>query len=109
MIFGKGSETETLNEAQVHDLCAEAFSQKNLDDKRVLVILPDYTRSGPIDMMFRVVYQVLAERVKALDFLIALGTHPSMSEDALVFRRMSIRIRTRKLISLTMMLLIPIN
>lgn len=81
MIIGKSSETEALNESQVYDLCAEAFARKNLDGKRVLAIIPDYTRSGPIDMMFRVVYKLIAERVKLLDFIIALGTHPPMSGD----------------------------
>lgn len=81
MILGKGSATEILSEVEVAGFCAEAFSRKKLDDKRILVILPDCTRSGPIDMMFRVVYTLLAPRVKALDFLIALGTHPPMSED----------------------------
>lgn len=81
MIIGKGSETETLSEAEVTDFCAEAFSRENIDDKRILVIIPDSTRSGPMDMMFRIVYKLLVQRVKVLDFLIALGTHPPMSEE----------------------------
>ena len=89
MVIGKGSETETLNEEQVRDLCAEAFSKKNLDGRRVLVIIPDSTRSGPIDMMFKVVYNLLAGRVKILDFLVALGTHPQMSEEA-IYQRVGI-------------------
>ncbi len=83
MVIGKGSETETLSEAQVGDICANAFSRQDLDGKRLLFIIPDYTRSGPIDMMFRVVYNLLAGRVKTLDFLIALGTHPPMSDEAI--------------------------
>ena len=83
MVIGKGSETETLSEAQVGALCADAFSRQDLDGKRLLFIIPDYTRSGPIDMMFRVVYKLLAGRVKTLDFLIALGTHPPMSDEAI--------------------------
>ena len=34
-------------------------------------------------MMFKVVYRSLADRVKLLDFLIALGTHPPLSENAI--------------------------
>ena len=83
MIVGTGYEDRSLTEAEVTGLCAEAFSREKLDDKTVLVIIPDYTRSGPIDMMFRVVYRQLAERVKKLDFLIALGTHPPMGDDAI--------------------------
>jgi nickel-dependent lactate racemase len=81
MIIGKGSEKGFLGEKEVYDLCAEAFAQRKLEGKRVLVIIPDYTRSGPFDLMFRVVYRLLADRVKLLDFLIALGTHPPLTDD----------------------------
>ena len=83
MIIGKGSETELLNESQVHEFCAEALSRIKLDGKRVLVIIPDSTRSGPFDMLFRVVYKLLAGRVKLLDFLVALGTHQPLNDEAL--------------------------
>ncbi|MCD6307963.1 MAG: DUF2088 domain-containing protein [Candidatus Latescibacteria bacterium] len=81
MVIGKGFETTFLTNSEVYDLCAEAFERKDLDGKRVLVIIPDYTRSGPFDLMFRTVYDLLAPRVKLLDFLIALGTHPPMSDE----------------------------
>jgi nickel-dependent lactate racemase len=67
----------------VRDLAAEAFANVDLDGKRVLIIIPDSTRTAPIPMMFRLFHQLLGERVKALDYLVALGTHPIMSEDAL--------------------------
>jgi len=89
MIIGKGTETGIITDAQVYDLCAEAFSGQHLDGKRVLAIIPDYTRSGPIDLMFRVVYKLLAGRVKTLHFLIALGTHPLMDEEA-IYRHIGI-------------------
>jgi len=89
MIIGKGSETEFLGERDVYDLCAEAFEKKALDGKRVLILLPDYTRSGPFDLMFRTVYRLLAGRVKLLDFLIALGTHPPMTDEQ-IYRMLDI-------------------
>jgi lactate racemase len=81
MILGRGSVTGMLGEAEVSGFCEDAFSRKKIDDRRILVIIPDSTRSGPIDMMFRVVYRLLAKRVKTLDFLIALGTHPPMNDE----------------------------
>ena len=81
MIVGKGYEDRTLTETEVRDICEETLSRENLDGKTVLAVIPDYTRSGPIDMMFRIVYELLAGRVKKLDFLIALGTHPPMSDE----------------------------
>ena len=81
MVIGKGLQTELLNEKQVFELCAEAFAQQNLDGKRILVVIPDLTRTAPIDMMFQVVYQLLTKRVQLLDFVIALGTHPPLSNE----------------------------
>jgi nickel-dependent lactate racemase len=53
---------------------------------RVIVIVPDHTRTAPIGMMFRLVHEALAARTQALDVLIALGTHPPMSEEAILHR-----------------------
>ncbi len=39
--------------------------------------------------MFRSVYQLLAQRVEKLDFIVALGTHPPLS-DAAIYRRVGI-------------------
>jgi len=83
MVIGKGSPSDLLNEAQVFNLCAQAFSLNHLDDRRILAIIPDHTRTAPMDAMFRVVYKLLAARVQALHFLIALGTHPPMSDRAI--------------------------
>lgn len=81
MVFGKGSTEHLLSEKEIFSICAEAFEQKSLDNKRVLFIIPDFSRSAPIDVMFRSVYRLLADRVQLLDFLIALGTHPPMSDE----------------------------
>ena len=43
---------------------------------------PDGTRNAPIPLLFRLLYEVLGKRVARLDYLIALGTHPPMSEAA---------------------------
>jgi nickel-dependent lactate racemase len=34
-------------------------------------------------MIFKIIYNILSDRVKAIDFLIALGTHPPMSDEAI--------------------------
>jgi nickel-dependent lactate racemase len=82
-VTGKGSPTLCLTEEQVTGICAEAFAQMHLDNKKILAIIPDTTRTGPIGMMFRVVHGLLAGRVRQLDVLIALGTHPPLSDDAI--------------------------
>lgn len=83
MIVGKGSTTETLTVEDVRQLIAQACDHMPLDGKRVLVIIPDGTRTAPIALFFRLLYEQLGQRVGQLDYLIALGTHPPMSEEAI--------------------------
>jgi nickel-dependent lactate racemase len=82
-LIGKGHTDRFLAEAEVYDLIAEALEQANLAGKRVLVLIPDSTRTAPIPMMFSLFRDLLAGRVAALDYLVALGTHPPMSDAAL--------------------------
>jgi nickel-dependent lactate racemase len=83
MVLGTGSTTETLTPDTVQRLIAQAGEALPLDGKRVLVIIPDGTRTAPIPLLFRLLYQELGPRVSRLDYLIALGTHPHMSAEAI--------------------------
>ncbi len=83
MVLGKGSTTETLTIEDVRQLIAQACDPLSLDGKRVLVMIPDGTRTAPIPLLFRLLYQQLGQRAAQLDYLIALGTHPPMSEEAI--------------------------
>ncbi len=83
LLAGDGSEQGTLTENAVREMLEQAFSNKALEGQRVLVIIPDGTRTAPIAMMFRLLYETLGERVARLDYLIALGTHQPMSEIAI--------------------------
>jgi nickel-dependent lactate racemase len=80
---GAGSPAHPLTADQIRAICAEFVEQAGLAGRRVLVLIPDQTRSGPIDLMFRTLYDLLAHRARALDFLIALGTHPPMTDEAI--------------------------
>lgn len=82
-LSGQGSETEPLTEGRVKALLEEAFIDAAVDGKRLLVIIPDLTRSAPIPLMFRLLYEVLGGRVARLDYLIALGTHQPLGEAAI--------------------------
>src|SRR5438034_8957609 len=83
MITGKGSATAILTTEDVQQLVARACEPLALDGKRVLVIIPDGTRTAPIPLFFRTLYEQLGRRVAQLDYLIALGTHPHMSQEAI--------------------------
>lgn len=50
--------------------------------QRVLVLIPDHTRSLPLPFLFRGLVDVLHD-VNQLDFMVALGTHPPLGEESL--------------------------
>ncbi|MGZ3676701.1 MAG: lactate racemase domain-containing protein [Ktedonobacterales bacterium] len=82
-MIGAGSATSVLGRDEVAALLAQAFDQQPLDGKRMLVIIPDGTRSAPIPLFFDLLHQTIGRRVAQLDYLIALGTHPPMEAEAI--------------------------
>src|ERR1700688_3195795 len=92
---GAGRKGVVLDESAVRTLVASEIATWNVRGKRILVIVPDHTRTAPIDLMFRVFHDLLAADALAFDVLIALGTHPPMSDEA-IERRLGIREAGRK-------------
>ncbi|MDP9152030.1 MAG: lactate racemase domain-containing protein [Myxococcota bacterium] len=80
---GAGQKRVALDEATIRQICAAEISGWGVRGKRVLAIVPDHTRTAPIDRMFRVLHDLLSPDVKSFDVLIALGTHPPMSDEAI--------------------------
>src|SRR5438309_2179090 len=76
----------TLTDAQVCDLIAEACPSKDYRDKRVLLIVPDGTRTAPVGLLFQTLHRQIAAVTKAFDVLVALGTHQPMSQAAICGR-----------------------
>ena len=83
MVYSKSTVDGFLSEDDVRTLLATALDEAALDGKRVLIIIPDGTRSIPLGLFFRLFHDLLATRVAALDYLIALGTHQPMSDEAI--------------------------
>ena len=85
MAIGKGIPGKYLSDDDVRQIVTQAVDSgpAKLDGKRVIVLIPDGTRTMPMPQMFARLQQVLRPRVKALDFLVALGTHPMMSDQHL--------------------------
>jgi nickel-dependent lactate racemase len=50
--------------------------------ERVLVLIPDHTRTIPLPQLFRLLVELLHD-ASQLDFMVALGTHPALSEGQL--------------------------
>ncbi len=82
-MIGTTNTARALTEQEIHGLLGEALEPVDLAGRRVLLIIPDGTRTAPMPLMFRVIRELLADRVEALDVLVALGTHPPMDDAAL--------------------------
>lgn len=73
----------SLTDDEVRALIARACPIENHRGQRVLLIVPDGTRTAPIGLMFKSLFAHLSGSVKKLDVMIALGTHPAMTEEAI--------------------------
>lgn len=59
------------------------FANLPADDfvgRKVLLIIPDATRTAPLPLLFDALFQNLRPHCQELDVLVALGTHPPMSD-----------------------------
>jgi nickel-dependent lactate racemase len=74
---------DILSTEQVRAQVARGLRELPVELLRVLVIIPDGTRTMPMPLLFELLQQELGPRVSALDFLVALGTHPPMSDEQL--------------------------
>src|SRR5258708_23394122 len=79
-MIGIGRIDRALCGDEMRGIVAQAVSSAGFDGKRVLVIIPDGTRSMPMPQMFALLQELLRPRAAALDYLVALGTHPVMSD-----------------------------
>ena len=80
MVIGQGFTDRTLTDDEIRAIVGKSLDSLDVDGKRVLILIPDGTRSMPMPMMFNLFETLLGRRVKALDYLVALGTHPPMSD-----------------------------
>ena len=75
-----------LSEEQVRKEINWAFSRFGFKGKKLLAIIPDNTRSAPVATFFRLFKEEYSGAVKRLDYLIALGTHPLLTEKEMLRR-----------------------
>lgn len=75
-----------MSPTEVTELVAQACPAKEYRGKRVLLIVPDATRTAPIGVVFKALFEQIGVATARLDVMIALGTHPAMSEAAICQR-----------------------
>jgi lactate racemase len=80
------SANSTVSPGQAAEIIAKACPAANYSSKRVLLIVPDGTRTAPVGLVFKALHQQIGGVTKAFDVLVALGTHQPMSEAAICQR-----------------------
>ncbi len=83
MAIAKGFTHRYLTNDEIREIVTEAVASVPIDGKRVLILIPDGTRTMPMPLMFDLFHEIVKPRAKALDYLVALGTHPLMTDQQL--------------------------
>ncbi len=79
-------EGTNLTPEQIRAFIAKSCPADEFRGKKVLLIVPDATRTCPLDQMFAGVFDQIGGATAQLDVMIALGTHQPMSEEAICER-----------------------
>jgi nickel-dependent lactate racemase len=75
-----------LTDAGVAEVVAQSLPAEAYAGKRVLLIIPDATRTAPVGLLFKTIVGQIGAVTRSLDVMVALGTHPPMSEEAICAR-----------------------
>jgi lactate racemase len=75
-----------LSEEQVNDLIQESCPAADYRDQKILLIVPDSTRTCPLGLLFKGLFEQIGRVTQRFDVIIALGTHQPMSEEAICER-----------------------
>lgn len=78
-----GGPEASISDEQARAFVGEQLAGAEIDGKKVVVVIPDGTRSGPHALMIQAAYDAIADRAESITILIALGTHAAMSVPAI--------------------------
>ena len=84
-----------LTHEQVLEVIREACPESEYQGKKVLLIVPDATRTCPLGILFKGIFGQIGTTAAAFDVMIALGTHQPMNEEA-ICRRLEISVEERR-------------
>jgi len=82
----KSAPSGKLTDAGVAEVVAQSLPAEAYAGKRVLLIIPDATRTAPVGLLFKTIVGQIGAVTRSLDVMVALGTHPPMSEEAICAR-----------------------
>lgn len=79
-MIGKGLSEGFLTNDELREIISVGIDSVALDGKRLLILIPDTTRTMPMPFLFNLFDELLYRRVKKMDYLVALGTHQPLSD-----------------------------
>jgi nickel-dependent lactate racemase len=74
---------QTISESEVRQRIGERLDVADFHGKRVLLVVPDATRTAPLPLLFETVHRTLQPAATKIDVIVALGTHPPMPQEAI--------------------------
>ena len=86
MLIERENKQGFVTNQQAAEAVQQFSNQYDYTGKRLLLIVPDNTRSGPIGDIFKIVYDCLEQKAKAVDILVTLGTHQPLTEEQICTR-----------------------
>jgi nickel-dependent lactate racemase len=69
----------TLSPLQIREWFAN-LSKEDFVGQKILLIIPDATRTAPLPLLFDALFREVRPHCASLDVMVALGTHPPMSD-----------------------------
>ena len=90
-VVGRGVAEGYLAGDELARIAKEGLAPLPVDGRRVLVIIPDGTRTMPMPLMFETLERELGPRVTALDYLVALARYSYAREQLGGSRQLSPR------------------
>ena len=75
-----------VSESQASELIARACAGLDYKDRKILLIVPDGTRTAPVGLVFKTLFGIMGAQTQAFDILVALGTHQPISDQAICAR-----------------------
>ncbi|MDI9401125.1 MAG: lactate racemase domain-containing protein [Limisphaerales bacterium] len=72
-----------LTQLQLLEWLSEQTKEWGIANQKILLIVPDQTRTAPLGVLFKAFCELWLDSAAQMDVLIALGTHPPMTEEAI--------------------------
>jgi nickel-dependent lactate racemase len=95
MVIERQNKDGSVSNNEAREAITGFFAQNDYTGKKILLIIPDNTRSGPVGDIFKIIYDCLGQKVKSIDCLVALGTHPPLTEEQ-ICTRLDITLKERR-------------